>query len=160
MSSNAFLKIDGISGESKDAAHKGWIDVESFDFGAIQPSNMASGGGGGAGKVKYDDLAIFTYVDKATPTLFKYASNGKHISKVELSIHKAGGDSIEYLRIVLEEVIITEARYNGTLSQSKVPVLYKFSAAQIKHQYWEQTDKGGKGSEVSAGWSIKENKEV
>jgi type VI protein secretion system component Hcp len=29
----SFLKIDGIPGEAADAAHKGWIDVQSFSWG-------------------------------------------------------------------------------------------------------------------------------
>ncbi|QHA89083.1 Hcp family type VI secretion system effector [Serratia rhizosphaerae] len=157
MASNAFLKVDGVSGESQDSGHKGWIDVSGFDLGATQPGNMHVGNGGGAGKVHYDDLVIYTNVDRATPTLFQYAASGKHISKVELAIHKAGGENIEYLRLTLEDVLVTEARYEGDLRQSIVPVIYKFQAAKVLHKYWEQTDKGGKGAEVSAGWNIKEN---
>lgn len=49
MSTDLFLKIEGITGESQDANHKGWIGVDSFTWGATQPGNMATGGGGGAG---------------------------------------------------------------------------------------------------------------
>ena len=31
-----FLKLDGISGESKDSKHKGEIEVLSFSFGETQ----------------------------------------------------------------------------------------------------------------------------
>ena len=43
-----FMKVEGASGESKDAAHKDWTDVESFTWGVTQPHSMASGGGAGA----------------------------------------------------------------------------------------------------------------
>ena len=33
MAFDAFLKIDGIPGESTDDKHKDWIEVLSFDFG-------------------------------------------------------------------------------------------------------------------------------
>lgn len=160
MSSNAFLKIQGISGESKDSNHEGWIDVDRFEIDALQPGNMASGGGGGAGKVKYGDLTIFAHADKATPTIFGYAADGKHIPKVELSVHKAGGTQIEFIRITLEEVLISYAAYNGSLSSSLIPVIYRFQAARIRHQYWEQTEQGSKGAEVSNGWDIKQNKSI
>ncbi|HBB6715541.1 TPA: type VI secretion system tube protein Hcp, partial [Serratia marcescens] len=41
-----------------------------------------------------------------------------------------------------------------------VGVTYSFQAAKVKQQYWEQSDKGGKGAESSAGWNIKENREA
>ncbi|EPC4310549.1 type VI secretion system tube protein Hcp, partial [Cronobacter sakazakii] len=51
MAIDMFLKVEGVTGESKDANHSSWIDVLSFNWGAAQPGNMAVGGGGGAGKV-------------------------------------------------------------------------------------------------------------
>ena len=45
-----FMKVEGASGESKDAAHKDWTDVESFTWGVTQPHSMASGGGAVAGR--------------------------------------------------------------------------------------------------------------
>ena len=44
MSTDLFLKIDGITGESQDSNHKGWIAIESFTWGANQPGNMSVGG--------------------------------------------------------------------------------------------------------------------
>ncbi|TMQ35310.1 MAG: type VI secretion system tube protein Hcp, partial [Planctomycetota bacterium] len=50
-----FLKIEGIpQAESPDAEYKGsdgWMQIESWSFGASQGGTMAYGGGGGAGKV-------------------------------------------------------------------------------------------------------------
>ena len=34
---HAFLSIDTIKGESKDAEHKDWIEVESFNQDVLQP---------------------------------------------------------------------------------------------------------------------------
>ena len=44
-----YLKIEGVSGESKDAQHKEWTDIQSFSWGATQPGSMSVGGGGGTG---------------------------------------------------------------------------------------------------------------
>ena len=51
MSIALFLKVDGADGESKESAHKDWIDVDSFSWGIDQPSQAHTGGGLGAGKV-------------------------------------------------------------------------------------------------------------
>lgn len=160
MSTDIFLKIEGITGESQDANHKGWINVDSFAWGASQQGNMAVGGGGGSGKVQYRDLNIQTSIDKATPAVMRYVSNGKHISKLELSVCKAGGTQIEYCRITLEDVIITNVLFNGTSHRDLIGINYQFQAAKVKNQYWEQSERGGKGAESQSGWNIKENKEI
>ena len=120
---------------------------------------MTVGGGGGAGKVQYRDLTVQALIDKATPAIMRYVSNGKHIGKVELSVCKAGGSQIEYCRITLEDVLITSVIFNGTTSRDLIGVSYQFQASKVKTQYWEQSASGGKGAETQSGWDIKSNKE-
>lgn len=160
MSKDLFLKIDGITGESQDSNHKGWIAIESFTWGASQPGNMSVGGGGGAGKVQYRDLSVQALMDKATPAIMRYVSNGKHINKVELSVCKAGGSQIEYCRITLEDVLITHLIFNGTTQRDLLGVSYQFQASKVQTQYWEQSASGGKGAETQSGWDIKANREL
>ncbi|WP_314419834.1 type VI secretion system tube protein Hcp [Pseudescherichia vulneris] len=160
MSTDLFLKIDGITGESQDSNHKGWINIDSFTWGASQPGNMSIGGGGGAGKVQYRDLSVLTHIDKATPAIMRYVSLGKHMNKVELSVCKAGGSQIEYCHITLEDVLITNVVFNGTTNRDLIGLSYQFQASKVKTQYWEQSASGGKGAETQSGWDIKGNKEV
>ncbi|WP_049280630.1 Hcp family type VI secretion system effector, partial [Serratia marcescens] len=132
----------------------------SFSWGASQPGNMGVGGGGGAGKVCFNDLHVNALVDKSTPALLKHCSSGKHLTKVELSVCKAGGTQVEYVKITLDDVLVTAVQYTGAGGEDTVGVTYSFQAAKVKQQYWEQSDKGGKGAESSAGWNIKENREA
>lgn len=154
-----FLKVDGVTGESNDSNHKNWTDVSSFSWGANQPGNMAVGGGGGAGKVNFNDLEVIALIDKSTPAILKYCANGKHVDSVEISVCKAGGKQVEYTRITLTDVLVTAVRYTGAGGDDRIGVAYSFQAAKVKQQYWVQSETGGKGAEVSAGWNIKENKE-
>lgn len=159
MSTDLYLRINGINGESQDSNHKGWINIDSFSWGASQAGNMSVGGGGGAGKVQYRDLTVQASIDKAIPAIMRYVSNGKHISKVELAICKAGGTQIEYCRITLEDVLIIDAMFNGASQRDLVGMTYQFQAAKVKTQYWEQSTAGGKGPETQSSWNIKENRE-
>jgi len=154
-----FMKIDGANGESKDANHKDWTDIVSFSWGATQPGNMASGGGGGAGKASFNDLHVVARIDKAAPAVMKHCASGKHLSKVELSVCKAGGQQVEYSKITLEDVLVTSVQISGENLSEAVMVNYAFQAAKVKQQYWEQTEKGGKGAESLVAWDIKQNKE-
>ncbi len=160
MAIDIYLKVDGVTGESKDSNHKNWIDVLSFNWGATQPGNMSVGGGGGTGKVNYKDLQIQALIDKATPAILKYCSSGKHVTKVELSICKAGGSQIEYSRIVLEDVLVTLTDFSGVGHTDTIVVNYAFQASKVNLSYWEQSDSGTRGAESKAGWDIKQNKEV
>lgn len=159
MSKDLYLKIDGISGESQEANHKGWINIDAFTWGASQTGNMSVGGGGGSGKVAYRDLTVRAQIDKAVPAIMRYVSNGKHINKVELSICKAGGSQIECCRITLEDVLITNAVFNDAVREELIGMSYQFQAAKVKTQYWEQTSTGGRGAESQSSWNIKENRE-
>lgn len=160
MSIDMFMRVDGASGESKDSNHVGWTDISSFTWGATQPGNMGVGGGGGAGKVAFNDLTVVAPIDKSTPALLKYCSSGKHLPTVELSVCKAGGSQIEYAKIILTEVLVTSIDYTGAKTGDVLGVTYTFQAAQVKQQYWEQTAQGSKGAEISAAWDIKQNREA
>ncbi|MCX8959088.1 type VI secretion system tube protein Hcp [Erwinia psidii] len=146
---NVFLKIDGVSGESRDAAHSGWTDVDAYSWG----SKRSSGRSGAGAKVNYHNLTVHCQVDKATAGALLYSSNGNKIKSVQLSACKAGGEQMEYYRITLENVIVVEVlfRDNGALTD----VEYEFEADKVKFQYWEQGAIGGKGAETRMGWDIK-----
>lgn len=160
MAMSMFLQVDGVTGESADSNHTGWIDVSSFTWGAQQPGNMSTGGGGGAGKVAFSDLHITTKIDKATTTLLKFCANGKHVASVVLSICKSGGEQIEYSKITLTDVLITSVDYTGSSDGDLIGISYSFQASKVQQQYWVQTSSGTKGAESSTGWDIKANKEV
>ncbi|MDQ6620841.1 MAG: type VI secretion system tube protein Hcp [Pseudomonadota bacterium] len=151
-----FLKVDGADGESVNAKHVNWTDLKSFSWGANQPSTMHEGGGGGAGKVSFSDCTAVAHVDKAYPALLIKCASGEHISKVDVSCSKAGGEEMEYFKITLEDVLVTNVDVSGA-SGAEVLVTYSFQAAKVKSDYSVQTDKGSKGATSSFGWHIKKN---
>ncbi len=160
MAVDMYMKIEGANGESKDANHKDWSDIRSFAWGATQPGSMSTGGGGGTGKASFNDLHIVAVIDRAAPAVMKHCATGKHLSKVEVSVCKAGGEQVEYSRITLEDVLVTSVQYTGNHDGDAMMVSYAFQAARVKQQYWEQTDKGGKGAESVVAYDIKQNKAV
>lgn len=162
LNTDMFLKISHVKGESKDKSYKETIAINSFSWGATQPGNMGSGGGGGAGKVIYHDLHINAFIDIATPTMLRFCSTGKHIDEVVLSVCKAGnaGSKFEYLTITLKEALITAMQYTGPGHNGQVGMIYTFQAAIVDQKYTEQTKDGGQGVGKNFGWNIKEGVEV
>lgn len=47
MATDAYLRIDGIKGESNDEAHLGWIEVNSLQMGVLQPKSATASTAGG-----------------------------------------------------------------------------------------------------------------
>lgn len=104
---DAFLKIEGIKGESADSKHKGEIDIMSFSWGMSQTGVSATGGGGGAGKVHVHDISFVKKTDASSPLLFLNCANGAHIKEATFVVRKAGGTQLEYLKIKLSDVLVS-----------------------------------------------------
>src|SRR5260370_38286017 len=142
MAFDAFLKIDGIPGESADDKHKAWIEILSFDFGMEQPSSAtdSSAGGGTTERVDVDDFAVMKHLDKASPKLYEFCCNGKHIKDVTLELCRAGGDKMKYLEVKMEQVVISSAHPSGKSEGSDgFPTEnVKFNFAKVKWTYTQQ----------------------
>jgi type VI secretion system secreted protein Hcp len=110
---DAFLKLDGIKGESADAKHKGEIDISSFSWGLSQTGVSGTGGGGGAGKVKVHDISFTKKTDASSPLLFLNCANGAHIKEASFVVRKAGGAQLEYLKIKLTDVLVSSYKPHG-----------------------------------------------
>lgn len=156
MAIDLYLKVEGVTGESTDANHKGWIDIESFAWGARQNASI-NGGGAGTGKVSFRNLRTVAAIDKATPVLMKYCASGKHVGEVKISFCKAGGTQIEYGTVVLNDVLVTSTSLTGSNSGERIGIIYSFQAAKVEHHYWTQSKDGTKGAETQMGWDIKQN---
>jgi type VI secretion system secreted protein Hcp len=155
MSNDIFIKINGIDGESKDAAHLNEIDVLTWAWQVSQDSAMLSGSGGGAGKATVSDLAFTHVFDRASPNLAKYCFTGKHIDQAVLTMRRAGGVPHEFSRITMSDVVITDVAplATGAICHESV----RLSFATMKHEYIVQNALGGMGGTVTAMMYIKEN---
>lgn len=164
MAFDAFLKIDGIPGESTDDAHKDWIEVLSFSHAMEQPAQAtaSSVGGATAERVNHDPFVIAHALDKASPKLYEACCTGKHISEVTLELCRAGGDKLKYMEVKLEQVLISKVEPNGTTNDSGFPSeKVSFSYGKIKWTYTQQKRADGSGGgNVSGGWDLTANKVI
>lgn len=159
MAQDIFLKLAGISGEARDASHRDEIEVINWSWQIRQESTMHSGSGGGAGKATVSDLTFDHYLDRSSPNLLKYCLTGKHIDRATLVTRKAGGSPHEYLKIMMEDVIVTGIRplLTHTMRQPRETISLAF--ARVKQEYVIQNQQGGSGGTVSASFDIQQNRE-
>jgi type VI secretion system secreted protein Hcp len=156
MAAALFLKVDGATGESKNAKYSGWTECESYRWEVSQLSTMGSGGGGGVGLAAMRDLVVTATMDKVYPGLMFKCLNGQHIPKVTLSAAKMGGSQIEYMKAELTDVMVTSCHTNG-LKGGEMTVEYGFSPSKVHLEYWEQTKDGAQGASSPIDWDVKQN---
>jgi len=157
---DAFLKLEGVKGESVDKAHKEEIDVLSWGWGMNQLGTAHRGTGGGAGKVAVNDLTITKYVDRSTPTLIQACCTGEHYPTATLSFRKAGGEPLDYFIIKLEDVIVSSVNTGGSGGDLIMETI-TFNFARFKVTYQPQNAKGGKeGGAIEAGYNIATNEKI
>src|SRR6476661_440725 len=115
MAVDMFLKLDGVKGESKDKAHTQDIDILSWSWGMSNSGSAHQGGGAGSGKVNVQDVNVTKYIDSSSPKLMLSCCNGTHYANALLTVRKAGGSSpVEYVKIKMEEVLITSVSTGGS----------------------------------------------
>lgn len=163
MGFDAFVKIEGLPGESTDHKHKDWIELLSFSWGATQPASVASATGGrSAERVNVQDFSFVHVMDKATPLLALRVCDGKHIPKVEVELCEAAGDKHTYMKYTMENVIISSVRPGGSSQggESKPMEEVSLNFGKITWEYTPVDSLGKPGSKQIAGWNLEANTKI
>lgn len=104
-----FLKITGITGESRDSKHKGEIELLSFSWGASSSAHVATGGH--AGRLTFQDFEFTKLFDKASPQIFLKLVQGGQISSMTLSARKSTTNTefpnADFMKVVFSNVLIS-----------------------------------------------------
>ncbi|MEE8106479.1 MAG: type VI secretion system tube protein Hcp [Planctomycetota bacterium] len=165
MAFDAFLRIEGIPGESTDDQHKDWIEILNYTHNIEQPASAtkSSAGGAGAERVNHGVFKIVKELDKATPKLAEHCCTGKPLDEVVVSLNRAGGDKVEYMEYKMKQVIVTSLNPDGDpTGQASVPIeRVGFDYGSIEWTYTAQKRSDGTGGgKVAAGWDCMTNKKI
>src|SRR5262244_897950 len=141
MAADLFLKLGDIKGEATDDKHKDEIDVLAWSWGVSNPTSMASGGGG-TGKVSFQDLHFTHYVDKASPNLLKMCATGEHIKEATLVQRKQGKGQQEFLVIKMSDVMVSHVSPSGSEAGTAPIESVSLSFAKVALEYKAQKPDG------------------
>ncbi len=147
-----FLKIEGVDGESTNATHKGWIEVQSWSWGVSQPSTGGLGGGAVTGR-SVGHVTVVKRIDKATPLLFKRCTDGTVLALATVELTRAGGPT--YLKYEIKEVLVSSIAH-GDVDGDGVPeetITLDFTGTKLTYT---QLDASGKplGQASAEGGSV------
>jgi type VI secretion system secreted protein Hcp len=158
MAVDMFLKITDVKGESKDSKHSGEIQIESFSWGATQLGTSAQGSGAGGGKVSMQDFHFVMSSNSASPTLFLFCANGKHLKEAALTCRKAGGTQNDFLKVTMTDVLVSSFQTGGSQS-GEIPMdQISINYSKIEIDYLTQDEKGITKSAGKKWWDMKTNK--
>ena len=161
MGQDIFLMVQGqkagkINGESEDSGHKDEIDVLSWSWGMVSPTDLATGQA--ARKYSAQALTVTKRVDKASTALMSALTGNETITKAVLTVRKAGkkGVPIEYLKIILEQARLV-SHHVHTSPSDPAAVLEDLSLAfqKITVDYTPQGPDGQPrgGTTFAANWA-------
>ena len=154
------MKIEGIEGESQDAKHKASIDLQSWNWGAMNSGSFHAGGGGGAGKVSMQDFHFTMLINKATPKLVMACASGEHLKKATLTCRKAGKEQQEYLKVTFSDLLVSSYQTGGAEGNPIPHESVSLHFAKIEFEYKPQKADGTLDGPVKAGWDLAANKAV
>jgi type VI secretion system secreted protein Hcp len=166
MPSDYYLKIEGVKGETTAKGLADYMEIDSFSFGASNPSTIGSAGGGsGAGKVSLSSFNVMKRTDAASPVLFQACCQGEHYPTATVEIKKPTGKDGEqqtYLKYVFTEVYIDSVQWSGASGAGAYPSeSLSFSFEKVEVNYFPQDAKGKIATaSKDASWNVTTNSSV
>ena len=159
MAYDAFLKLEGVTGESQKQNHTGEIDITSFSWGAVNSSSVGVGAGVSVGKVTVNDFSVIKSTDSSSPVLFQKCCDGSVIPTGVVTLQRqAGGEATPYLVYNLTNVYVTSIQWSGSGGAGDSPmesVSFCFEVGAV--DYSPQKDDGTLGNAIHGGWDVGQN---
>jgi type VI secretion system Hcp family effector len=118
-----YMKFDGIDGDVTAQGHQGWIDIESYQWGASRAGAAAAPmlrvsanppTGQGAGMITFRKR-----IDKATPLLARSVASKQRLPRMTVELPAPAGQQGYYI-YELEDVIVSSVTPGG--QQGAVPM--------------------------------------
>jgi type VI secretion system secreted protein Hcp len=156
MALEAFLKIEGIPGESRKAGHPDEIDILSFSFGASNPTTVGKGTGAGASQVSISSFNVMKATDLSSTALFLRCAKGEHIPTAIVTLRKSGGTNpLEYLQYKFSKVYVDSIQWSGSSGGDDTPAeSLSLAFEKVEIVYSSQNDDGTAKKTVGSGWDI------
>jgi type VI secretion system secreted protein Hcp len=139
------LQLAGVVGESHDTKHKEFIDLVSWSWGMLSPTDVSTGQA--YAKTKVEDFKIVKRADRSSPVLIQYLNSNTIVKTGHLMVRKAGGvDPLTYYEIDFKNLRVTSFITRTDNADVVETVTFAFETATFK--YTPQSATGAKGGGV------------
>jgi type VI secretion system secreted protein Hcp len=158
MAWDAYMEVEGVTGESQREGHEGQVELKSFALGGNNVSSVGSGKGGGTGTVSLSDFQITKLTDATSAEFFQHMCDGEHFPTATVTLYKSGGSGgpLDYLVYKFEEVYVTSINWSGAEGGDSVPYeSVSFAYGKIEITYAEQNPDGTRGGDHVGSWDVR-----
>lgn len=151
-----FMKVQETSqivpGESRDAKHKGWIEVTSYNWTVAAPQS----GGQRTGSCVPGNFVVVAETSKATPILFQDCISGKQLNVViAVQSTDSSGNAVDVCTWKLSDATIISYNTNsGIDGSSRVYDVYNFTASKYVVTVQPINPDGSLSSPIEAQYSV------
>ncbi len=158
-----FLKMDGVTGESRNFLHKGWADVLSWTWALSSNRNALKQAA--SENASFNEIALIKRIGRDSPEMMKLFAARQVIPHVELSIMPVVSKKEvkhKYLNLYMEDVIIKSIVTSGSCEEEYFKERVTLLFDRIRFEYNQHTALGADESSVDHvfGWDIAANKAI
>jgi type VI secretion system secreted protein Hcp len=153
MSFDAYMKIEGIEGESTDKIHEKWIEVLSYSHGVSQAERWPDEEHGT--RADHRLFSVTKKLDIASPKLASFCCSGKTFNKVTIELCRATDRKERYMTYTLHKAIIADVSTDGAAASFPAESL-SFSYSKIEWNYVRWDQHGKQEGQSMTSWDLKQ----
>lgn len=155
MSTNMFIRIGDIKGESHDNRHEDEIEVVSWTWGLTNSATGSQGGRGGSGRAAVRDLAFTHAIDRASPSLMLACATAQRFPDARLTVRRPDATTTdEFLVITLQDVRVTSVDASATEAVGGLVEQVTLAFTQVDYEYRRQLPDGSLDTGVHFRWDL------
>ena len=155
-----YLQYEKVDGEVTESGHKGWIELQSFQWGVGRgiTTPVGSSSKRESSSPSVSEIVVTKNTDKASPLLFMEATVGK-AKKSVIEFTETGGDTQEvYLRFEMENTLISGYSISSAGDRPAESFSLNFTKIEMKYTPYDKDHKAG--SPIPAGYDLTTAKKV
>ncbi|MGR8948885.1 MAG: type VI secretion system tube protein Hcp [Gammaproteobacteria bacterium] len=140
MAMEIFLRIDGAAGSSKNALHKGWSEISSWQWGLNRVRK--TGDNGVREVVNLNRITIVKPVGVESPLLMKFLAERKIIDTAEISVAAVTERRVVQKRtigVTLKKVLIQSIETGASIDEDAYFETVVIAFGYVKYEYLHHT---------------------
>lgn len=156
-----FLLHPVIKGESTDAFHIGWLDIESLEWriGRKITSQTSTSGDRESSNPEFSELLLFKRMDSATPSVFLESCCGRgQTITIECTKSGAGIGSDTFVQYRLEQALFSHYQVCAKSTRNKRPLeSIKISFKSMEQRYIPYDENNIAQAAIAVGYNAAKN---
>ena len=164
MAVEMFLRIDGITGGSKNFYHKGWSDMSSWKWGMASTRTAAQATTSAA--TSFNQISLIKPVGMDSAAIMSLYAEGRIAAKGEINVVPVVTKreaQVKYVSILMEDLMIKSIDVGGSVDDNQITETITLLFGKIKFDFNQYGDAGpdtaaAESVSHSFAWNVEQNR--